>query len=449
MMAKGRRVTQQRHSTQPKPAFQHQQIGRRASTQKIDEGPPIASITPPKHVPIPEIPRLQEFTFELFMLLFSVISLGLQYLNLYRTVFWLPQSYTKYAMHFHLIDTGLVYFIVTLLARRLVWSILRFIITKIFHPSYWRIGLLISRIIFMICLVSLLTVFFFRITSQFNLLRIIALFYPFTFYVFKFKLEASAFLEVIPTPVYTEEKGKNFKNGKKPSLKPIHHSCTNSAEVIRTEVNFLKDDCNKRICSSYISNYYGGSYTALVPCIFATNSLYYDNFWVKVHTVFVGTTSFIWHLIYCFPARYCDILHRSSLHLGGWAKLESRATQAPFNNWTPTILWPQGAHVKYMKEFYRAEGITNAAEPGNSTHARLYMLFCEPWRLQLMLVVSHSVCTFLHLAFLVTLQQWQQLLATAFVLASSYAALFILLRDFLILKKVYKFEQMNQGKLCS
>lgn len=77
------------------------------------------------------------------------------------------------------------------------------------------------------------------------------------------------------------------------------------------------------------------------------------------------------------------------------------------------------------------------------------MLFCEPWRLQLMLVVSHSVCTFLHLAFLVTLQQWQQLLATAFVLASSYAALFILLRDFLILKKVYKFEQMNQGKLCS
>ncbi|RXG70900.1 Transmembrane protein 39A [Armadillidium vulgare] len=387
-----------------------------ASTQKIDEGPPIASITPPKHVPIPEIPRLQEFTFELFMLLFSVISLGLQYLNLYRTVFWLPQSYTKYAMHFHLIDTGLVYFIVTLLARRLVWSILRFIITKIFHPSYWRIGLLISRIIFMICLVSLLTVFFFRITSQFNLLRIIALFYPFTFYVFKFKLEASAFLEVIPTPVYTEEKGKNFKNGKKPSLKLIHHSCTNSAEVIRTEVNFLKDDCNKRIAQVIFQTIMVVHYTALVPCIFS---------------------------------RYCDILHRSSLHLGGWAKLESRATQAPFNNWTPTILWPQGAHVKYMKEFYRAEGITNAAEPGNSTHARLYMLFCEPWRLQLMLVVSHSVCTFLHLAFLVTLQQWQQLLATAFVLASSYAALFILLRDFLILKKVYKFEQMNQGKLCS
>lgn len=66
---------------------------------RLDDGcPPIASVSPPKHVPLPEVPRLQEFTAEAFFLFFSIGALGLQYLNLYRTAFWVPQSNTKYAM---------------------------------------------------------------------------------------------------------------------------------------------------------------------------------------------------------------------------------------------------------------------------------------------------------------------------------------------------------------
>lgn len=73
--------------------------------------------------------------------------------------------------------------------------------------------------------------------------------------------------------------------------------------------------------------------------------------------------------------RYCDILHRSAMHLGGWSKLDSRASQAPFNNWSSSVLWPQGAHVRLSKDLYRAEGYTNAAEPNNSTHARFFVSF--------------------------------------------------------------------------
>lgn len=71
--------------------------------------------------------------------------------------------------------------------------------------------------------------------------------------------------------------------------------------------------------------------------------------------------------------RYCDILHRASLHLGGWARLEGRSAHAPYNPWSNSVLWPQGALVKHNRELYRAEGITNAAEPGNTTHARLHV----------------------------------------------------------------------------
>lgn len=63
-----------------------------------EDGPPLMPITPPKHMTIPDIPRISEIGFETMMLVFSLMSLALQYLNIYRTVFWLPHSHTKYAM---------------------------------------------------------------------------------------------------------------------------------------------------------------------------------------------------------------------------------------------------------------------------------------------------------------------------------------------------------------
>lgn len=78
-------------------------------------------------------------------------------------------------------------------------------------------------------------------------------------------------------------------------------------------------------------------------------------------------------MLYYAHCRYCDILHRASLHLGGWARLEGRSAHAPYNPWSSSVLWPQGALVKHNRELYRAEGITNAAEPGNTTHARLHV----------------------------------------------------------------------------
>lgn len=65
------------------------------------------------------------------------------------------------------------------------------------------------------------------------------------------------------------------------------------------------------------------------------------------------------------------------MHLGGWARVEGRSGHAPYNPWSNSVLWPQGALVKHNRELYRAEGVTNAAEPGNTTHARLYVSMCR------------------------------------------------------------------------
>ena len=51
-----------------------------------------------QHVLIPDIPRDGELFFEALMVVFVCTTLGLQYLNMYRTIWWLPHSYTLYAM---------------------------------------------------------------------------------------------------------------------------------------------------------------------------------------------------------------------------------------------------------------------------------------------------------------------------------------------------------------
>lgn len=52
----------------------------------------------PKHVPIPAIPVDGQLTFEALSFGISIVCASLQLLNLYRTVWWLPQSYNEYSM---------------------------------------------------------------------------------------------------------------------------------------------------------------------------------------------------------------------------------------------------------------------------------------------------------------------------------------------------------------
>lgn len=52
----------------------------------------------PKHIPIPAVPVDGKFSFEILSVVVSIIAACLQLLNLYRTVWWLPNSYNGYTM---------------------------------------------------------------------------------------------------------------------------------------------------------------------------------------------------------------------------------------------------------------------------------------------------------------------------------------------------------------
>lgn len=60
----------------------------------------------PKHCHLPEIPSDPNMSFEAMLYFFGVIAMGLQYINLYRTVWWLPHSHANYAL---VPDTSSIY----------------------------------------------------------------------------------------------------------------------------------------------------------------------------------------------------------------------------------------------------------------------------------------------------------------------------------------------------
>lgn len=99
--------------------------------------------TAPKHIPFPNIPMNGELLFEIIMFVFTTAAAGLQFLQIYRSVWWLPHAYTHHAMvsywnniirhyshyilylfqNFYLIDVHLVMFILVLFARRLIYML--------------------------------------------------------------------------------------------------------------------------------------------------------------------------------------------------------------------------------------------------------------------------------------------------------------------------------------
>ena len=52
----------------------------------------------PKHVVLPEIPMDGNLHFEIILYLLGIVVMGLQYVNLYKTVWWLPHSHANYAL---------------------------------------------------------------------------------------------------------------------------------------------------------------------------------------------------------------------------------------------------------------------------------------------------------------------------------------------------------------
>ncbi|XP_054270905.1 transmembrane protein 39A [Macrosteles quadrilineatus] len=402
-----------------------------------------SKVVSPKHIPLPVLPQDSGLMFEVIMCSYTAMATFLQFLHLYRSVWWLPQSYTRYSMNFYLIDPYLVGFIGTILSRRLLYSLVSRAVMLWAPPSIWTVLQQLIRLFLLSLLMASLVWCTYNIMQNHPIVNIFYLCYPISVYFILFGLSVSPFFDVTSLPSISNDDAKATAQilGK-----PLH-SCSMSPQTIREEVDYLKADFNIRMKQVLFSSVLNAYYAGFVPCCFAQNFLYYDIYWATQHLTFVWLGCFTMYLVHCFPVKYCDTLHRAALHLGRWARVEGRTMHLPSHIWSDTTLWHQGALVKHCKELYKAEGISNAAEPGNPSHTRFYSCFNNPALPLCVIVGLQLALVTLQVVILIRVSEWYQVVSLALLLFANYYTLFKLSRDYLVCWKVYKAEAMIQDKI--
>ncbi|XP_058885216.1 transmembrane protein 39A-like [Acipenser ruthenus] len=443
-------------------------LRNRNSTSVGLSAPPITALITPepvRHRRVPELPLDGSLLFEFLFFIYLLIALFVQYINIYKTVWWYPYSHpaASTSLNFHLIDYHLATFITVMLARRLVWTIISEA-TQTGPTSMIRYTVLIAArfVLLTLCgwvlcwtLVSL-----FRNHSVLNLLF---LGYPFGVYVPLCCFHQESRSQPLPTDCgYLDQeqldgpliKSKDFLTLLRENLKehfnnptsiPVH-SCPLSPDLIRNEVECLKSDFNKRIKEVLFNSLFSAYYVAFLPLCFVKSTQYYDMRWSCEHLIMVWINAFVMLMSQLLPPKYCNLLHRSAAHLGKWQKLEHGSySNTPQHVWSESTIWPQGVLVRHNRCLYKAVGPYNVAVPSDVSHARFYFLFHKPLRILNLLILIEGSVVLYQLYSLLRSEKWNHTLSLALILFCNYYVLFKLLRDRIVLGKAYSYPLNSFG----
>ncbi|XP_018406097.1 PREDICTED: transmembrane protein 39A-A [Cyphomyrmex costatus] len=421
--------------------------GERASTngaedKRLDEIYGGRSLAP-KHIPIPAVPVDGQLGFEALSFVVSIIAACLQLLNLYRTVWWLPNSYNGYTMNFYLIDPYLVVFIFTTAAYRFLYMLLRQIIDVSLPIQLVSAKLTIRNIIrssLLVVVKSVLGWSLYHMIEKHNSMKIFYLCYPsLSVYFVMFGIQTTPFSDISYSSENEERKTKYVLD------KPLHN-CSLNASAIRAEVYTLRLDFNRRLKQALFSSSASVYVCVVAPIIFVPPYLHFNVMWVVQHVILFWLGRICAYFAQVYPFRYCDELHRAAMHLGRWVKIENRNNHIYAEPWNETILWSQGSIVSHNQEVYRSEGLCTAAEPGNLSHSRFYGLFNNRVTLLSPILALQLLLVNIQLFILLGVTEWYQILSTILLLIIHYYTLFKMARDFLVSWKVYRAEQIIQEK---
>lgn len=85
--------------------------------------------------------------------------------------------------------------------------------------------------------------------------------------------------------------------------------------------------------------------------------------------------------VFLYPAKYSDTLHRATLHLGSWQRMDRDPQAAPSQlivaanaqMWSKYTVYGHAIVVKHNGALYRSHGLVTVATPGNASHVRFYV----------------------------------------------------------------------------
>uniref|UniRef100_A0A8C6TBH6 Transmembrane protein 39A n=1 Tax=Neogobius melanostomus TaxID=47308 RepID=A0A8C6TBH6_9GOBI len=419
---------------------------RSSNTLGLTAPPLSALITPEpvRHSRIPDLPLDGSLLFEFILFLYLLVALFVQYINIYRTVWWYPYSHpaASTSLNFHLMDYHVAIFITVMLARRLVWTIVSEVSQSIGGSLVRYIVLITARLSLLTMCGCVLCWSLVNLCKNHSVLNLLFLGYPFGVYV-----------PLRPNWLRRRSSGRGtfcfcyVKISASSSPAPAHaHSQMPSGpalahpDMIRAEVEELKSDFNRRIKEVLFNSLFSAYYVAFLPLCFVKSTQYYDMRWSCEHLIMVWINAFVMLMSQLLPPSYCDLLHRSAAHLGRWQKLEHGSySNAPQHMWSDSTIWPQGVLVRHSRSLYKAVGPYNVALPSDVSHARFYFLFHKPLRILNLLIWIESSVVLYQLYSLLRSERWNHTLSLGLILSCNYYVLFKLLRDRIVLGKAYSF----------
>ncbi|XP_071112423.1 transmembrane protein 39A-like isoform X1 [Haliotis cracherodii] len=456
-MPGGRRILSRIQSSSSYPSSVHKGSGASGISNGDDRETnmiPLASmVVLPKHASVPEIPGDSNLYFEAMLYVFGIIVMCLQYINLYKTVWWLPHSHSSYALNFYLIDPYLVQFLSLLMSRRLVACFVQEVYGSRTYKGvlFWLVQLV--KVVVVGTVATLLIYTGYNVVIQHSPLYCLFLCYPLATYLILFGPTLKPLYQrqhAWPrTATYGDKSVAKHRPLERESV--LYHNCTLTPDIVREEVEALKNDFNNRVKQVLFNSMLTAYYMAFVPLCFAQNvqnncdtcwnTLYYDTWWVGQHVCLTWLSAFLMLIAHFLSPRYLDLLHRCALHLGRWQRVEGRHAHVPYNAWSELQVWPQGALVKHVRGLFKAEGINVTAEPGNSMHGRFYFLFHKPLRVINWLLILAWLLVAYQFFRLLQCMEWSHIICLALILFCNYYTLFKLMRDRFIMAKCYKEEE--------
>lgn len=400
---------------------------------------PLASmVVIPKHSCLPDIPTDGNLYFESMLFVFGFIAMCLQYINLYKTVWWLPQSHAQYALNFYLIDFYLVGLITIVLATRyLIYFIQEVHCTKLL---FWLLQG--TKAILVLSYLAVFSFTGYMVVMEHGFKTCLFLLYPVVIYLVMFGLAVKPLYQRYqawprPTLMIDRQPTGPLRFKVREDV-PLGHTCTLTPDIVRDEVDVLKKDFNMRLKQILFNSLTTSFYATGVPVWFSQNTLYYDSWWMWQHVCLTWLSALLMLTSHFLPPHYLHLLHKSARHLGRWQKIESRHAFVPIHSWSELQVWPQGALVKHVRGLFKAEGINITAEPGNSLHSRFYLIFHQPLRVMNWLVMLTCMVVGYQSFRLIQSSEWSHVISLGLLMFCNMYTLFKLVRDWFIMGKVYK-----------
>lgn len=392
----------------------------------------LLTIRPLYHYPHPNLPVFTTMAFEALFLSYLLCALVLQHVNIYK-------------MNVHVVDFYLVWFIAIFLSRRVVWHILRQVLSSemLYTVKYFLI--LFTKGTLLILLVSGFAWLSWKLIQQNSIQNCLFLCYPLVMYIFTFgftldpqgskvmlklsphqELGPLSQLQLLRTSLLDKGVMVNGNaNGELPEPQP----CSLPPDAVRYEAECLRTDFNLRIKQVLFQSLLCAYYVGFIPMKFSEQHyVYYDLWWACQHTLFVWLSSLLMLMMFMLPLNYCDALHQCALHLGGWERYPCGHRDTP-HVWSALTVWPHGVLVRHGKLLYRALGIHNVAIPGDSHHGRFFFMFESPLRL-INWMATVLLLLVLYQLFIVTRSHsWHQLLSVSGLLIFNYLTIYRVFRD--------------------